>query len=683
MPNVKSPHRRSWRSRAAVVCGTLLVSAPLGLAQGYGTASAGATPAAAAASSAVARPVTLKTGDQVAVIGSDGHQTVAFQPRRGSTDRQYASVRKYGDLYVVPHSAQADMGTRYTVEDFNVSRLLRIRAGVPEPSRPVQPNYVMQTLAVTGIDSYGRRDSLDWLIAQNVDDATKYSSGFAFFIGGLVKLSVPVGHYSLIASFTKKDTAGNSVANQVVVLPQFTVAPNQPTNLTVDARAATTAITASTPRPAVWDNNGWAYHRYDAAAGFDNWVLSSGLPPVFVTPTKPVTVGEVRWATSLGFVSPPSTVKSYTYDLHYAAIGTIPSNQHHAVSAGQLATLTTDYHSDQGARLELLIRASGFAWEHFTPDNNRLFTAPLHRTEYVLAAPGLFWEDLLILQGFSAIFLSSFDIYRPRDHHSRSWVKTPLHPGVAVNRGVWLPGAGVGLNEGNFICGACREGDTLHLLIFPSVDADPNFALFEYDQTATYALLKDGTQVAGGDVPFSAALPLPVTPDPATYQLVYDTVRSNPIASTLSTATHTTWTFGSQHQSGGALPAGWQCAPGAPDTASTACAILPLLFAGYHLPTNLLGQEPPGATRFILDVAHIQSGPTSPVADPSVEVSFDGGTTWAPAAVAKQAAGRFAVSYTNPAVAGTDGFAALRISAHDTAGSRLDQTILRAYAIGG
>ncbi|MGH3375666.1 MAG: hypothetical protein ACRDP6_13080 [Actinoallomurus sp.] len=667
----------------------------------------GAPSGSAGASGGGIRWVTLVTGDRVAVTtGPGGRQSASVLFPRGTKDPVVMTWRRGGDLYVLPHSAAAKLGKTLTVEDFNVSRLLRSgsAAGAPKaaPRASVTPNFQLQTLEIKAINPYGRPDSGDFVQLFNVDDLSKYNPPYQMpltFQNGVVKTTVPAGHYEAVAEFDKQDSSGNVAAADIVVLPQFTVSARSATKITMDARAATSPITASTPRPAVSTVTTVIVDRVDAL-GVDaplEFAVNAGrgsvAPSVHITPTKPVTVGKLHYLAFLTLTSRPGSTSAYSYDLVYTAEGAIPKNQLHRVSAGGLATVPTDYYSEFPGRPEALIRLASVPTLSNAVTSTRLVTAPFHETDYLTADPRIVWNDVLTIfnpsSGYSEgdPFVSPYHAYKSGDHGTQQWLKEPIHPGVAVNQGTLPPpGGGIGVFASGFICGACRAGDTLDFLVFPFADNNANTNLIEvfgFDrihQTRTYGFFKDGTQVSSGSLGFGDTLSFAVSPGPATYQLVYDAGRTDPPLLTLSPSTHTVWTFGSAHQSGGSLPAGWQCSP---DSTSTACAILPLLFANYDLPTSLAGREGAGATRFTLDVAHIQDGPTSPVADPSVQVSFDGGTTWTAATVARQSGGKFTVSYTNPAAASTDGYAALRVSAHDDAGSQIDQTILRAYAIGG
>jgi hypothetical protein len=127
------------------------------------------------------------------------------------------------------------------------------------------------------------------------------------------------------------------------------------------------------------------------------------------------------------------------------------------------------------------------------------------------------------------------------------------------------------------------------------------------------------------------------------------------------------------------VPPGWVCLDG---TAAN-CAALPLLLPAYALPLTLTDTVAAGPTSFGLSIPHAQ-GTASPaaIAGVTVSVSYDDGGSWQPALVTPTASGQYQVSYTTPVASATNGFVALRTTAWDAAGSRVTQTILRAYQLG-
>jgi hypothetical protein len=182
------------------------------------------------------------------------------------------------------------------------------------------------------------------------------------------------------------------------------------------------------------------------------------------------------------------------------------------------------------------------------------------------------------------------------------------------------------------------------------------------------AVLATGSYAANG--PFEDQIPVPHAA--AQYQLDYDVTRSAPWW-TLSTATHTQWTFKSG-PSTAELPPGWFC----DGSGAAQCNVLPLLFARYQLPTDDTGHEPAGPVTGEVDISHLQGAANTAITGFTMQVSFDGGQTWQPAATTTIAPGRYQVGYTNPSGASA---ADIQVTARDAQGNTLSQVIHQAYAI--
>ncbi|WP_328908697.1 S8 family peptidase [Streptomyces sp. NBC_00234] len=83
-----------------------------------------------------------------------------------------------------------------------------------------------------------------------------------------------------------------------------------------------------------------------------------------------------------------------------------------------------------------------------------------------------------------------------------------------------------------------------------------------------------------------------------------------------------------------------------------------------------------GADDFDLAFA-LQTGATPDIDGVEVEVSTDDGATWSPATVKTKTDGNYKVSVRNP----SSGHVSLRVEAQDANGSKIEQTLIRAYAV--
>lgn len=650
--------------RVTAVAAALLAVAGVALPATTAASAAQGTGSVAAAPAGAGLPahrvVMLPTGDRVEVATAAGGRVTATVPSPRSGSAPFRTIRSGPHLYVIPRSAVSTIGRTRPLSAFDVTA----------PGGPgVTPHFPMHTLTVLGTDLAGRPDTGAGVAVANIDDVRRFF-GFQGFFQGRLKFSVPDGHYSASTVFFPL-RRGQPVA--VVVLPQFTV--HGDTTITVDARTATSRVSVTTPRPArtgaveltvaQTDRRGLTFANIaEFGPGFD----------LRVSPTRPVTIGQLHYYVYWRLLAADG---SYTYDVEFPADGAIPAAQRYHVTAGQLATVSARYYSEV-PRTGLETRFSFLPWQTFGFGTLFPVDQPRLRTEYVTASPDLIWQQLLL----SYVDLVKFRLagelhdadrtYAGGQRQTSQWNKQPTHPGVQVDFGTPI---------GNyFICPACRSAKRLQLLIWPFADNQPgHFGFPDFPQpslteTLSSAVYVDGRRV--GKDPVLIGL-YAAGGRAADVRLVQDTVRRAAYFR-LAVTTHTQWAFRAAAPSGAAsLPAGWHCLDG-----TTSCSVLPLMTVRYELPVTLANRLAAGATRFTLDVAHVQGSPALPVTGATVSVSYDDGATWQRTAVSNLGGGRFAVAYTTPVRAGTNGYVALKVTAMDAAGGSLEQRILRAYAIG-
>ncbi|MFB7221372.1 hypothetical protein [Streptomyces sp. NPDC056227] len=149
---------------------------------------------------------------------------------------------------------------------------------------------------------------------------------------------------------------------------------------------------------------------------------------------------------------------------------------------------------------------------------------------------------------------------------------------------------------------------------------------------------------------------LPVGATPATYRITLDT--SRPARFPLSTRTSTAWTFKS------ARP-------------TSAKENLALLWPQYGLDLDTENTTQGGSTYDFYLAFALQTGATLDVDGVEVEVSTDDGATWSTATVKAKSEGHYKVSLTNP----SSGYVSLRVKAQDTGGSKVEQTLIKTYAV--
>jgi len=663
------------RIRVIAAAAGLLALVPLAAAPAATSAAAGQPAAAPAAVPMTgARVITLPTGQQVALYGPPG-APASFGPPPGVTwpaDDPITGATMNGHLYAIPASALPTLAGH--LEDYDLTRL----AGAPAAPATVAPrpaagrggsrNY--WTLTINPVPASGAITFYALVQLMNVDDAAKFATTTGIGPQG-ESFSVPQGHYSLVAVFFGLENG--QLVNRTVVNPEFTV--DAPTTITADASSATVDPSASVSQPASLGLETMTVTRTARKNG-GLGILSDSPGQAFtllVNPTARVHTGSLHYDTYWHFVSPDSGA-SYTYDLDYPSVGSIPAEQAHPAPSGStLAAIGTHYASEvpgqSAAAGRTVIDLAGLGALGFTQLNP--ITVPAERTEYVTASPGVHWQSSVVrlANTFEDWFSDAVRTYQPGSQPTETWLREPLTPGVAQFAQPWYE---------PLLCPACREGDNLNLIIEPYADGSGHVAVQPTVPGGTqgdvasgsYTLTSGGTVLGTGSYPDGVQIPIPHTA--ARYQLSYDVTRSAPWW-TQSTTSSTEWTFTSA-PSNANLPPGWFCTA----TGITKCTVLPLIFADYRLPVDDTGHEPPGPVTGEIDVHHLQGAASVPVTSVTLRVSFDGGHTWQQADVTPAGGGRYQASYVNPAGAAA---ADLWLTAADAQGNTLSQVIHQVYAI--
>jgi hypothetical protein len=543
------------------------------------------------------------------------------------------------------------------------------------PSAPrSSPGFTLYTLTVDGIDLTGAPDNGDIAILVNTDNALNSAGvGFGQWYHGVFKVSVPNGHYSMLGDFAQFSASGGQERLAII---NFSVHGN--TTVTVDERAATARIVATTPKPTdagfasvTWQRNSQAP---TGGAGFASiWSFGGGAPPfrVYVSPIGAPSFGTQGWIASFHMDSPSTSPSAYSYDLTYGGQGAISADQHYAARASQLATVATRYFSDVAGHPTLEARPSFFPWQFFAFGSFDAFNAPFDRTEYVRAAPDLLWLQQVVADAntFSGMSQDSEHVFVRGATSTADWNREPIGPGVFVDTGA---AATFPILQG---CPACTESGMLELAIFPFGDNPPghvglpNFPTPGLTETDAYTLLRNETVISTGQDPLGISVPVPS--GAANFKLQYSVAMTAPWR-TLSTNETTAWSFSSPGSTSAPPPPGWVCFSGT----NVGCGVVALMLPDYQLPEDGTGHVASGPVTFRLGISHILGVPIA-VTSAAVSISFNGGSTWVTAHVTPSGANAFAVSYTDPSHAGT---AAIRIHVTDARGGALDQTILNAYA---
>ncbi len=201
-----------------------------------------------------------------------------------------------------------------------------------------------------------------------------------------------------------------------------------------------------------------------------------------------------------------------------------------------------------------------------------------------------------------------------------------------------------------------RQGDFMWMFALPWVDDAGHVGGPLYLNEFEGKLYRDGELVLQSEEPIF--MQYFADPEPHDYELVFTTKRENGFWQRGTTA-ETAWKFRSQTTEGDH-------------------EVLPLLSVDYDLKLTKTNSAPAGAYRFGVRLGMPLEVATAPLAELTVEVSWDRGSTWQRASLRDCDGSGCTAQVQNP----RSGSASLRVSATDTAGRSLAQTVIDAYVVG-
>ncbi|MFI7111531.1 S8 family peptidase [Nonomuraea sp. NPDC050227] len=323
----------------------------------------------------------------------------------------------------------------------------------------------------------------------------------------------------------------------------------------------------------------------------------------------------------------------YLYDVMQVSDGRVPDKIVHEVNDGNTARVTTTYADNGGFGWAKEQRFGWRPWQSYAlgqqMETQRIVRTPLRRTEYV-SADGSFWQHLVnhqyvwdemgrLLDGMT----EQPRTYQPGTRISESWHAPVVRPAIPG----WLKPS-------------TREGDTMEIRVPEFVDSSGHVSRAGVDNdTASARFFRDGTLVAERDAAWGA---FPAAPQEAAYRLELSTRRTSEEWTT-AIATETAWTFRSK--------------PGD--------RVLPLLQVDYDV-----RPERPGLVGFA--VRHQEGVTGARAKDLKLELSYDDGATWRRQPVIPLGGGRYDAIVLRP-------HPSLRVTATDSAGNTVQQTVIRAY----
>ncbi|GIG66280.1 S8 family serine peptidase [Phytomonospora endophytica] len=499
-----------------------------------------------------------------------------------------------------------------------------------------EPESYDLTLTVTDRDGSAASDYVLGLV--DLDRLVYHSP---YDADGTVTLRLQKGRYHLDAVVYEPGQVQSRLTR-----PTFALTAD--TTLAFDAADAK-RVTITVPDPSVSAARVTVgYQRLFPGGAFDSLVLGSRLEAMYTgtlgEPSDELTAliagtWAVRGEDGTTYASPVA------FHLTWYTHGSLPNGFVRDATYGDLARINTTYRS-QGEG-----KSGNKGWIATDPRGwssgiwLRVASLPTTRTEYHNLADGMMWRS-----EFEQVHLDAEGLT-----HTEHLVRTGPYDHVAggvyfqtVNSAVTGPGLRDWGSPMLYRAGDAITADAISL----TSDATPESHGYTYLDSSRTALYREGTLVK--EFLFREGFGFfPVPAAEAGYRLEAEAVRSE---SPFSTRVEAVWTFRSGHS----------------DRPCDDPEPLPLTmvrFAPEGL--DLYNYAPAGAAvRVPITVQHQTA---AGLASLSVEVSFDDGGTWTPAAV-----DGMALTIDGPSA---PGFVSLRVTATDTEGNTAEHTIIRAYGV--
>lgn len=354
----------------------------------------------------------------------------------------------------------------------------------------------------------------------------------------------------------------------------------------------------------------------------------------------------------------------YLYDVMQVSSQRIPQRVVHTVSERNSAIVRSTYADNGGSPWAAEQRFArrpyqDAAWNQYT----RHVATGLERTEYV-SAGDTSWRHLV---HYETTFDTDVPLivglgdtprtYRPGERVAETWQGAVARP--SIPRGTETPS----VREGNVLSLRIPEftdstaGHRSRLLLggggiggFGTAEAR------EPGDTAAAVLYRDGKKTAEAD---GAWTDFTVPSGAADYRLDLTTSRTSPEWA-YGTATDTSWLF----RSG----------------AAGKTATLPLLQLDYDVPVDAYNAVGRGRSHTVGLTVRAQDGLPAPRGvNVKVEASYNDGKSWERATVRSRGAGDFSAKIARPERQRGDAYVTLRVTAEDSSGNRVRQTVERAY----
>lgn len=342
----------------------------------------------------------------------------------------------------------------------------------------------------------------------------------------------------------------------------------------------------------------------------------------------------------------------YVYDVLFAERGRILDTHTRSFDGSNTVRIDAGYRAQVESWLAGEVRHGYPPWSGFSFDGARNRNVPFERKEYVGLDTRWFhvaWGSMTNEHVFEWSQQEPETTYQEPRRFAQEWFGQPQRPSVIRTY------TGFDLGEP-----VVREGNTITGFVPSFVDEVGRWGLHDSrTDSAPFQLFENGAQIAQSEGFFGS---YDVSGSPASYRAELDVTRTAPYW-TLSTRTHTSWTFDSAPPPGGGP------------------ASVPLLLVDYDLgPLDLLNRAERGTQKIELFPHRQQGAAEASITGLTLSVSHDDGDTWSTVPVSALSNGRFRALIHNPQ-AGPAEHVSLRVQATDSGGSGIDQTVIRAYGL--
>lgn len=552
------------------------------------------------------------------------------------------------------------------------------------PVTTVQPDFPMHVLTVRGIDLAGKADTGDDVQVMNATNNAYFGDPHGstnVFDNGITKYSVPAGKYYALGTFTDYNAAGDPIDWRLVLDPAFTVSSTGSTSVTLDERSATSEATFSTPKASVLQFWSWSMQTTDTVGnmtGSGYLFFGSSMPMFLNRTTRPLAAGTLDQFVEAQLTSPSEAASPYIYNLGFENLSGMFGSQDYKATTASLATVKSNLYSAVAgtggtASLGDFPSQSGSDAEEFK------VPVPGQLTQYFTGSPAssVYWDsnyepDFSTHEGGQS---SADERYPAGRVTTENWNEYPLHN--ALDASV-LGKADPGYTP----LSVSRVDNQLYLYLKPFADDTPGHTGGGFSPgrggtgglSGTYKITANGKTVASGNADQGFANFYTDAALPARKSTIQLTLTANRATSDLPypTSTETVWTWKSAQESGVTIPSAWECG-----NWTQKCDSEPLLSLNYTVAgENLTGDAPAGTQVVKIGVSGQQLSATPKVTSVAAEVSFNDGSTWQPVSILGEGATRYAVF-----TADAGSRVSLKVSAADTAGSSITETIIRGYSV--